>query len=70
MIKYRPDGRGRQHRAQILGIDRSEILREALDRPLGAFGVRVVARIAPCGPPRAALVVLDERTPQRALRIV
>ncbi len=39
-------------------------------RPLGAFGVRLVARIAPCGPPRAALVVLDERTPQRALRIV
>jgi DNA-directed RNA polymerase subunit RPC12/RpoP len=27
-------------------------------RPLGAFGVRVTARIAPCGPPRAALVVL------------
>jgi hypothetical protein len=36
-------------------------------RPLGAFGVRVIARIAPCGPPRAALVVL---APRRELRIV
>jgi hypothetical protein len=39
-------------------------------RPLGAFGVRVVARVSPCGPPRAALVVLDERAPWQALRVV
>jgi PAS domain-containing protein len=34
-------------------------------RPRNAFGVRMVARIAPCGPPGAALVLL--RT--RALRV-
>jgi PAS domain-containing protein len=39
-------------------------------RPLGAFGVRLGARIIPCGPPRAALVVLRHREPRRDLRIV
>ncbi|HWF35856.1 MAG TPA: hypothetical protein VG295_10785 [Solirubrobacteraceae bacterium] len=39
-------------------------------RPLGAFGVRVVARIAPCGPPRAALVVLRERVSRPELLLV
>jgi hypothetical protein len=34
-------------------------------RPRNAFGVRLVARIAPCGPPRAALVLLKTR----ALRV-
>jgi PAS domain-containing protein len=28
-------------------------------RPWNTFGVRLRARIAPCGPPRAALIVLD-----------
>ncbi|HUO73816.1 MAG TPA: PAS domain-containing protein [Solirubrobacteraceae bacterium] len=28
-------------------------------RPWNTFGVRMRARIAPCGPPRAALLVLD-----------
>jgi hypothetical protein len=28
-------------------------------RPAGAFGVRMRARIAACGPPRAALLVLN-----------
>jgi hypothetical protein len=28
-------------------------------RPVGEFGVRYRARIGPCGPPRAALVVLE-----------
>lgn len=38
-------------------------------RPWNTFGVRLRARIAPCGPPRAALLVLD--SPQRpALRAV
>ncbi len=28
-------------------------------RPWNTFGVRIGVRIAPCGPPRAALLVLD-----------
>src|ERR1700745_1102540 len=32
-------------------------------RPWNTFGVRLRARIATCGPPRAALVVLDSRRP-------
>lgn len=28
-------------------------------RPSNTFGIRLLARIAPCGPPRAALLVLD-----------
>jgi PAS domain-containing protein len=31
----------------------------AVVRPWNTFGVRMRARIAPCGPPRAALVVLQ-----------
>jgi PAS domain-containing protein len=31
----------------------------AFVRPWNTFGVRMRARIAPCGPPRAALLVLD-----------
>jgi PAS domain-containing protein len=30
-------------------------------RPRNSFGVRMVARIAPCGPPRAAVVLLRNR---------
>jgi PAS domain-containing protein len=37
-------------------------------RPWNTFGVRVRARIAPCGPPRAALLVLESRP--RDLRAV
>jgi PAS domain-containing protein len=41
----------------------------AFVRPWNTFGVRMRARIAPCGPPRAALVVLED--PQaRRLRAV
>ena len=41
----------------------------AVVRPWNTFGVRMRARIAPCGPPRAALVVLEN--PQaRRLRAV
>ena len=29
-------------------------------RPVGEFGVRYRARIGPCGPPKAALIVLSE----------
>jgi PAS domain-containing protein len=38
-------------------------------RPWNTFGVRIRARIAPCGPPRAALLVLDSPR-QRQLRAV
>ena len=38
-------------------------------RPWNTFGVRMRARIATCGPPRAALVVLEDSAP-RALRVV
>ncbi|HEY1508443.1 MAG TPA: hypothetical protein VGF93_05545 [Solirubrobacteraceae bacterium] len=41
----------------------------AVVRPWNTFGVRMRARVAPCGPPRAALVVLED--PQsRRLRAV
>jgi PAS domain-containing protein len=41
----------------------------AVVRPWNTFGVRIRARVAPCGPPRAALVVLED--PQaRRLRAV
>ena len=33
--------------------------RTAVVRPTNTFGIRLTARIAPCGPPRAALVVLE-----------
>ena len=39
----------------------------AVVRPWNTFGVRMRARIATCGPPRAALIVLDNGPP-RALR--
>ncbi|HEY6524495.1 MAG TPA: hypothetical protein VIY10_12035, partial [Solirubrobacteraceae bacterium] len=38
-------------------------------RPWNTFGVRLRARIATCGPPRAALVVLENGRPP-ALRAV
>lgn len=37
-----------------------EPLRTVL-RPSGEYGVRLFARVAACGPPRAALLVLDEQ---------
>jgi ribosomal protein S27AE len=45
-------------------------LRSLWVRPHGAFGVRLTARIAPSGPPRAALVVLSRQALRRDLRIV
>jgi hypothetical protein len=33
--------------------------RSAVVRPANTFGIRLTARIASCGPPRAALVVLE-----------
>jgi hypothetical protein len=37
----------------------------AFVRPWNTFGVRMRARIAPCGPPRAALVVLEDPAARR-----
>ena len=34
-------------------------------RPWNTFGIRMRARIAPCGPPRAALVVLEDPAARR-----
>ncbi len=39
-------------------------------RPWNTFGVRMRARIATCGPPRAALIVLEDGPPPRLLRAV
>ncbi len=39
-------------------------------RPWNTFGVRMRTRIAACGPPRAALVVLDAAPPPQGLRLV
>lgn len=39
-------------------------------RPWNTFGVRVRARISTCGPPRAALIVLEQGPRPRALRAV
>jgi hypothetical protein len=48
---------------------RSDEATSAFVRPWNTFGVRMRARIAPCGPPRAALVVLEDSAPAR-LRVV
>ena len=41
----------------------------AFVRPWNTFGVRLRARVASCGPPRAALVVLEDQQ-ARPLRVV
>jgi len=41
----------------------------AFVRPWNTFGVRLRARVASCGPPRAALVVLEHQQ-ARSLRVV
>src|SRR6516225_2649678 len=41
----------------------------AVVRPWNTFGVRLRARVASCGPPRAALVVLEDQQARR-LRVV
>jgi hypothetical protein len=41
----------------------------AFVRPWNTFGVRLRARVASCGPPRAALVVLENQQ-ARPLRVV
>jgi PAS domain-containing protein len=41
----------------------------AFVRPWNTFGVRLRVRIASCGPPRAALLILEDQ-PARRLRVV
>jgi hypothetical protein len=36
-----------------------ESMHNVVVRPANAFGIRMQARIAPCGPPRAALLVFE-----------
>jgi len=60
--------RGRLADAILVAARSSDELAHVRVRPAGTFGVRLRARISACGPPRAALVVL-ERYP-RALRSV
>jgi PAS domain-containing protein len=43
------------------------VVRHVLVRPWNVFGVRMRARIAPCGPPRAALLVLEPANSVRAV---
>jgi PAS domain-containing protein len=48
----------------------SDEIRSLSVRPRGAFGIRVNARILPCGPPRAALMVLSTQSVRLDLRLV
>lgn len=59
--------RGALAEAIITTLDGDEP-RHAFARPWNTFGMRVRVRIAACGPPRAALLVLD--APTRRLRPV
>jgi PAS domain-containing protein len=52
--------------AIVNAADGADDALSAFVRPWNTFGVRMRARIAPCGPPRAALVVLED---QRARRL-
>ena len=42
-----------------LGGPRRRRTRTTVVRPANTFGIRLTARIASCGPPRAALLVLE-----------
>ena len=50
-------------------VGRGDEMAHKFVRPWNTFGVRMQARIATCGPPRAALVVLEDSGP-RSLRAV
>ena len=51
--------------AQAAGADESPT--HIFVRPWNTFGVRMRVRIAPCGPPRAALLVLEQSARLRSL---
>jgi hypothetical protein len=54
--------------AIVDAVGGGDVPNHAFVRPLNTFGVRMRARIGACGPPRAALLVLE--TPQpRNLRV-
>jgi hypothetical protein len=55
--------------AQAAEGDDSESIHKFV-RPWNTFGVRMRARISTCGPPRAALVVLEQGGKPRSLRAV
>jgi hypothetical protein len=44
----------------VVAATNEEDAQTVVVRPVGEFGVRYRARIGPCGPPRAALIVLAE----------
>jgi ribosomal protein S27AE len=50
-------------RAIIDAATGSDELEHVYVRPLNTFGVRLRARVGPCGPPRAALIVLEMQRP-------
>jgi hypothetical protein len=52
-------------RAIISAAGGAEDAITAFVRPWNTFGVRMRAKIAPCGPPRAALVVLEDEQSRR-----
>ena len=54
--------------AQAAGGDDPDTARSFV-RPWNTFGVRMRARIATCGPPRAALVVLEDSRAARCARV-
>ena len=51
--------------AEAVNRPAAELLVAADVRPWNTFGVRMRAKIAPCGPPRAALVVLEDQQSRR-----
>jgi hypothetical protein len=51
--------------AEVMGVDEPVAI---FVRPWNTFGVRMRVKIAPCGPPRAALLIIDHG--QRTLRAV
>ncbi len=62
-----------QHSAFVAALadvaDSDQGCRSTFVRPRAAFGIRVRARISHCGPPRAALIVLETPTPGSGLRL-
>jgi hypothetical protein len=62
------DGEGQQLiDAVIESISGSESPRVVTVHPLNKFGAAIRARVVPCGPPRAALIVLEHQPAPRAL---
>ncbi len=58
-------GRGAFAGSIVEAVGGSDAPGRGVVRPWNTFGVRMRARIAPCGPPRAALIVLEDSTAPR-----